>query len=50
MLVLFAVVERKLWMQACWKKLNRDLLQPFGKKYDSYPLVLDVFIALAYWK
>ena len=27
-----------------------DLHQPFGIRYASYPLVLDVFISLAYWK
>ena len=32
------------------EKLNRDLHHPFGIRYASYPLVLDVFIALAYWK
>ena len=32
------------------EKLNGDLLQPSRIRYDSYPLVLDVFIALEYWK
>ena len=32
------------------EKLNKDLHQPSRIRYDSYPLVLDVFIALAYWK
>ena len=32
------------------EKLNKDLHQPSKIRYDSYPLVLDVFIALAYWK
>ena len=31
------------------EKLNRDLHQPSGIRYDSYPLVLDVFIYLEYW-
>ena len=50
MLVLFVAVERKLVMQACLENLNGDLLQPSRTRYDSYPLVLDVFISLAYWK
>ena len=32
------------------EKLNGDLHQPSGIRYNSYPLVLDVFITLAYWK
>ena len=32
------------------EKLNGDLHQPSEIRYDSYPLVLDVFIALSYWK
>ena len=32
------------------EKLNEDLHKLSGIRYDSYPLVLDVFIALAYWK
>ena len=31
------------------EKFNGDLHQPFGISYASYPLVLDVFISLAYW-
>ena len=31
------------------EKLNGDLHQPSGIRYASYPLVLDVFISLAYW-
>ena len=31
------------------ENLNRDLHQPSGIRYDSYPLVFDVFINLAYW-
>ena len=30
--------------------INGDLHQPSGIIYDSYPLVLDVFLALAYWE
>ena len=32
------------------EKLNGDLHQSSGTRYDSYPLVLDDFIALPYWK
>ena len=32
------------------EKLNEDLHQPFETRCDSYPLVFDVFISLAYWK
>ena len=31
------------------EKLNGDLHQSSGIRYASYPLVLDVFISLAYW-
>ena len=31
------------------EKLNMDLHQSSEIRYDSYPLVLDVFISLAYW-
>ena len=50
MLVLFVVVESESRIQACLEKLNEDLHQPFRIRYDSYPLVLYVFISLAYWK
>ena len=32
------------------EKLNGDLHQPYGIRYASHPLVLDVFISLVYWK
>ena len=31
------------------EKLNGDVHQPSRIRYASYPLVLDVFISLAYW-
>ena len=50
MLVLFVVVERKLLAQVGLEKLNGDLLQPSGIRYDSMSLSVRYLVSLAYWE
>ena len=50
MLVLFAVVEMKFLRKWDWKKLNKDLLQLSGIRYDSRSLSVRCLVSLAYWE
>ena len=47
MLALFTVFESE---KRDWKKLNGDLLQPSGIRYDSRSFSVRCFISLAYWE
>ena len=52
MLVLFAVIERKLLVQvqAGLEKLKADLLQLSGIRYDLRSLSVSYLVSLAYWE
>ena len=50
MLVLFAVVERKLLAHAGLEKAQWDLLQLSGIRYDLSSLSVRCFVSLAYWE
>ena len=50
MLVLFDVVESELLMQAWIGKLNEDLLQPSGTRYEFWSFSVRYSISLAYSK
>ena len=50
MLVLFAVVEKKLLTQARLEKSQRGSIQPSRIRYDSRSFSVRCFISLAYGK
>ena len=47
MLALFTIVESE---NRDWKKLNGDLLQPSGIRYDLRSLSVRCLVSLAYWE
>ena len=50
MLVLFAIVERKLLAQVGLEKSQRDLLQPSEIRYELRSLSVICLVSLAYWE
>ena len=47
---MFVVVDSELLIQAWIRKLNGDLLQPSGTRYDSVSLSVKCLVSLAYWE